>query len=114
MLNPFLFFRTFFSLLASAGWVLLTLLVVFFALAATLYFSEIEPHISGAPDGWWESLYLSAITALTVGYGDVSPKSPIGRLVAVGLGFLGILLTGIVVAAAIKALEKASGKLNGK
>jgi hypothetical protein len=35
-------------------------------------------------------------------------------LVAVGLGLLGILLTGIVVAAAIKALEKASEKLNGK
>lgn len=114
MLNPFRFFRTFFSLLASAGWVLLILLAVFFALAITLYFSEIGSVDVGAPKGWWESVYLSAITALTVGYGDVAPKSVIGRLVAVGLGFLGILLTGIVVAAAIKALEKASEKLNGK
>ena len=113
MLNPLLFFRTFFSLLASAGWVLLILLIVFFALATTIYLSEI-PHINGGPDGWWESLYLSAITALTVGYGDVAPKSSMGRLAAVGLGVLGILVTGIVVAAAIKALEKASEKLNGK
>lgn len=107
MLNPFLFFRTFFSLLASAGCVLLILAMVFFALATTIYLSEI-PHLEVGPVGWWESLYLSAITALTVGYGDFSPKSPVGRLAAVGLGFLGIVFTGIVVAAAIKALEKTS------
>jgi voltage-gated potassium channel len=112
MLNPFKFFKTFFSLLASAGWVLLILLIVFFALASTLYLSEM-PGINHSPNGWWETLYLSAITALTVGYGDVAPNSPIGRLAAVGLGFLGIMLTGIVVAAAIKALEKASENQNG-
>src|SRR3546814_16413400 len=89
MLNPFQFFRTFFSLLASAGWVLLILLAVFFALAITLYFSEIGSVDTGAPKGCWESDYLSALTALTVGYGDVAPKSVIGRLVAVGLGSSG-------------------------
>lgn len=108
MLNPFIFFRTFFSFLASVGLVLLTLLVIFFCLATTLHFAEFG-QFADAPKNWCESLYLSAITALTVGYGDLVPKSPVGRIVAVCLGLLGILFTGIVVAAAIKALEKTAG-----
>jgi voltage-gated potassium channel len=54
-----------------------------------------------------DALYLAFITALTIGYGDLTPDGPIGRITAVCLGGLGIILTGIVVAAAIKALERA-------
>jgi len=53
-----------------------------------------------------ESLYFSFITGLTIGYGDIVVKTPFARLFAVLLGLIGIIFTGIMVAAAIRALEK--------
>jgi len=45
-------------------------------------------------------MYWSAITLTTVGYGDVSPVTPIGRVISVFTAFLGVstvaMLTGIV------------------
>ena len=52
-----------------------------------------------------DSLYLALITGLTVGYGDLAPESPLSKLIAIFIGFLGIVFTGIVVAASLKALE---------
>ncbi len=52
-----------------------------------------------------DSLYLAFITALTVGYGDMVPKSGLSKLIAIGIGFIGIVFTGVVVAASLKALE---------
>lgn len=49
--------------------------------------------------------YLAFITSLTVGYGDLSPVSWPARIVSIGIGLNGLLLTGIVAAMAIKALE---------
>ena len=54
---------------------------------------------------FFSTLYFSAITALTIGYGDIAPGTAIGRMIAVALGFLGIVLTGVVVAAALRAIE---------
>ena len=51
-------------------------------------------------EGWsyLDSFYFSAISATTVGYGDFSPKTPAGKLLAVfyifcGIGLLVALLT---------------------
>lgn len=52
-----------------------------------------------------EGQYLAFITSLTVGYGDLSPATWPSRIVSIGIGFNGLLLTGIVVAMAIKAVE---------
>ena len=57
---------------------------------------------------FFEALYLSFITALTIGYGDLTPHSPLGKLISIILGIIGIIFSGIIVAAAIKALEKVS------
>ncbi|MFX0201262.1 MAG: potassium channel family protein [Candidatus Hodarchaeota archaeon] len=53
-------------------------------------------------------LYMSFITALTIGYGDMTPDGPVGKVFAVILGMAGILLTGVIVAASIKALERST------
>ncbi len=99
MINPLIFLRYFLSLLASAGLILLSLLVVFVLLDMIMYRWECYT--------FWQATYLSAITSLTIGYGDITPHTWEGRLAAIGLGFVGIVLTGVVVAASIKALEKA-------
>ena len=52
-----------------------------------------------------EGIYLALITGLTVGYGDLVPLSPLSKVIAVAIGFLGIIFTGIIVAASLKALE---------
>ena len=59
--------------------------------------------LDGKPLG--EGVYLALITATTIGYGDLSPETWAARVVAVAIGVNGLLLTGIVVALAVKALE---------
>ena len=51
-----------------------------------------------------DALYSSFITGLTIGYGDIVAKTPLGRIVAVLLGIIGIIFTGMIVAAAIRAV----------
>ena len=53
-----------------------------------------------------EALYFSFITGLTIGYGDIVVKTPFARLIAVLLGLIGIIFSGIMVAGAILAVEK--------
>ena len=43
--------------------------------------------------------------ALTIGYGDVAPKHMTSRLLAVAVGFCGIVLTGLVAALCVEALR---------
>lgn len=54
-----------------------------------------------------EALYFSFITGLTIGYGDIAPGTPAGRIISILLGVNGILFTGLMVAAAVHALERA-------
>ncbi|HET9699704.1 MAG TPA: potassium channel family protein [Burkholderiales bacterium] len=60
----------------------------------------------GRIEGWGlgDSAYFAIVSGLTIGYGDLVPKSPTSRLLAVCIGFSGILLTGLVAAFAVRAL----------
>ena len=55
--------------------------------------------------GLGDALYFSFITGLTIGYGDLAVTSIGGRIVAVLIGLVGILFTGLIVAAAVKAVQ---------
>jgi hypothetical protein len=61
----------------------------------------------GLLEGWTigESVYFSFVTGLTIGYGDIVPRQPLTRALAIGIGFCGILLTGLVAAIAVSALR---------
>lgn len=54
-----------------------------------------------------DGLYFALITGFTVGYGDFVPHHPWARVCAVCLAFLGIIMTAIIAAAAVKALGTA-------
>jgi hypothetical protein len=60
-------------------------------------------------EGWGigESLYFTFITGLTIGYGDLTPKTVVGRLLAIVIAFAGIVLTGVVAAVTVQALGAA-------
>ena len=59
----------------------------------------------GVKEGWsrFDSLYWSFITATTVGYGDIRPTKHASRIFAVLIAFLGLVLSGIIIAVAVNA-----------
>ena len=63
----------------------------------------------GRIEGWRvdEALYFTFVTGLTIGYGDFAPQHVAGRLLALVIGFAGIVLTGLVAAVAVQALRAA-------
>ena len=61
-------------------------------------------------EGWHlgDGLYFAFVSGLTIGYGDLVPKHPMSRTLAIVIGATGILLTGLVAAIAVRALERAT------
>ena len=63
--------------------------------------------VVGILENWsvQESLYFAFVSGLTIGYGDFSPRGLVGRVLAIAIGFCGILLTALVAAVAVQALN---------
>ena len=63
----------------------------------------------GVIEGWGvgSGLYFGCITGLTIGYGDLVPTRPLTRVLAVAIGICGIVLTGLIAAVAVAALQAA-------
>lgn len=60
-------------------------------------------------EGWplTEGVYFAFVSGLTIGYGDLVPKAPLARMLAIAIGFTGILLGGLVAAVGVQALHAA-------
>lgn len=54
-----------------------------------------------------DAVYFIFITALTVGYGDITPSSEIARAISVLSGIIGVIFVGLLVAVSVRALEHA-------
>jgi voltage-gated potassium channel len=54
-----------------------------------------------------DALYWSLVTATTLGYGDLRPSHAKSKMIAILIAFLGLILTGIVIAAAVQATSLA-------
>ncbi len=65
--------------------------VVILVSVSAMVIALVEPEITLADSVWW-----SIVTLTTVGYGDFSPVTPGGRLVAVIIMFFGIGLLGML------------------
>jgi hypothetical protein len=62
-------------------------------------------YLEGWPMG--DTTYFTFVTGLTIGYGDVVPVRLFTRLIAILIGFSGVLLTGLVAAIGVRALQEA-------
>lgn len=60
-------------------------------------------------EGWslGQGVYFAFVTGLTIGYGDVVPHHLATKILAVAIGFLGVMLIGLVSALAVKAFQLA-------
>jgi hypothetical protein len=58
-----------------------------------------------------DGLYFTFITGLTIGYGDLVPRQPLSRVLAIVIGASGTVLTGLVAAIAVQALQTAVSSL---
>lgn len=53
---------------------------------------------------WWEHVYFSGITYLTVGYGDLAPHAPLAQLLSVVCAASGIATFGLLIASVTKKI----------
>lgn len=67
----------------------LFLLIIIFVVASSIGITWVEPDMTLFNGIWW-----SIVTMTTVGYGDISPITVSGRLIAIVLMFFGIGLLG--------------------
>ena len=60
-------------------------------------FYWLEPTI----DTYWDGLWLAFVTGMTIGYGDVVPTTGAARVVAVGIGLIGVALVTLFTASVV-------------
>jgi len=94
-------FNQFVKLFFKVNWKLkslyLAFLMIFISAAFAFHLLEDMP--------FWDALYLTFITGLTVGYGDLSPITGFGRVIAIFIALCGLVLTGVMVATAVQVVK---------
>jgi hypothetical protein len=88
-----------------AAGLLTGLRVVWPILSALLGAIVILGLVIGLLEGWSvpESIYFAFVSGLTIGYGDLAPKTVLARTLSILIGGCGVLLTALVAAVAVKA-----------
>ena len=87
---------------------LLRLVGVVWPILSGVLFAMVGPGLLiGYIEGWRidDALYFTFVTGLTIGYGDLTPRHVVSRLLAVVIGLAGIVLTGLVAAVSVEALR---------
>lgn len=78
-----------------------------YIMAAALVLFQVEPETFS---NYFDAVYWSAITLMTVGYGDFYPVTAAGKAVAIVSSFLGVMVfalpTGIITAGYLDELER--------
>lgn len=73
--------------------------------AAILGFGTLQFALNGIPNaGWWDCVYFSGITFLTIGFGDLVPVGGVPRMLSVLEGIFGITVIGMLIASSTKKI----------
>lgn len=89
--------------------ILAIMVVLFFALSIAMYYGGGAVNMATRiHSSLGETLYFCAVTALTIGYGDVVPTTTSGRIIAVLLGLLGVLMTGVTTGSTVYGIQIAA------
>ena len=89
--------------------ILAILLMLFLVLSVAMYYVGGPVDVATrTQSSLGHTFYFCAVTALTIGYGDVVPTSTLGRIFAILLGLQGVLITGVVTASAVYAIQVAA------
>jgi hypothetical protein len=84
------------------------LIRVLWPILSGVLFAMVGPGLLiGRIEGWRivDALYFTFVTGLTIGYGDLTPRHVVSRLLAVVIGLAGIVLTGLIAAVSVEALR---------
>ncbi len=88
----------------------LILIIVYIFVSAMLVF-QLEPDLFRT---FFDALYWATISITTIGYGDISPVTPIGRMITMVSALVGMaviaLPTGIITAAYMNEITKKKSK----
>ncbi len=88
----------------------LILITVYIFVSAMLVF-QLEPNLF---NNFFDALYWATISITTIGYGDISPTTPIGRLITMISALVGVaviaLPSGIITAAYMSEISKKKSK----
>ena len=86
-------------------------LTVSYILATAMLIFQIEPDKFGT---FFDAVYWSTISITTIGYGDISPDTQIGRLITILSALVGVaviaLPSGIITAAYMEEIKRKKGK----
>src|SRR5215831_18460317 len=65
--------------------------------------------LTGFVEGWsvGDAVYFTFITGLTIGYDDLVPTHTLTRALAIGIGYFGLFVTGVIAAMAVYAMRSA-------
>jgi len=88
--------------------------VIWPILSALLVVQLVCGMLVGYLEGWraGDAAYFTFVTGLTIGYGDLVPIRLLARLLALVIGFSGILLTGLVAAVGVRAFQEAANRVS--
>ncbi len=88
----------------------LILIVIYIFVSAMLVF-QLEPDLFNS---FFDALYWATISITTIGYGDISPVTPIGRMITMISALVGMaviaLPTGIITAAYMNEISRKKSK----
>lgn len=90
--------------------ILYTLFAIIFVYSGLIYQVEhcVNPKVFGT---FWDAVYFSVVTMTTVGFGDVTPSSEVGRLMTVLMILTGIALIPWQLGDLIKRLVKTANQV---
>ena len=76
---------------------------VILSLLAILVFGGVTiSHVEGI--SLIDAIYFAFVTGLSIGYGDITPETTLGKVLSVAIGITGMLFVGITVAICNRAL----------